>query len=58
MVLTHAQPSTTQTGYNVLPDTAQELLEKPLDKEDNLRMLMDLNGSVCEVVTGVTLGVS
>ncbi|KAK1231192.1 hypothetical protein PQX77_005718 [Marasmius sp. AFHP31] len=55
VVLTHAQPSTTQTGYNVLPDMAQELLEKPLDKEDNLRMLMDLNGSVCEVVTGVTL---
>ncbi|KAJ8080685.1 hypothetical protein AAF712_008388 [Marasmius tenuissimus] len=55
VVLTHAQPSTTQTGYNVLPDMAQELLEKPLDKADNLRMLMDLNGSVCEVVTGVTL---
>uniref|UniRef100_A0A0W0EV73 Putative Maf/Ham1 n=1 Tax=Moniliophthora roreri TaxID=221103 RepID=A0A0W0EV73_MONRR len=55
VVLTHAQPSTSQTGYSVLPDITQELLEKPKDKEDNLRMLMDLNGSVCEVVTGVTV---
>lgn len=37
-------------------DIRQELLEKPLSKEDNLRMLLDLNGSVCEVVTGVSLG--
>lgn len=36
-------------------DIRQELLEKPLSKEDNLRMLLDLNGSVCEVVTGVSL---
>lgn len=34
----------------------QELLEKPSSKEDNMRMLMDLNGGVCEVVTGVSLG--
>jgi septum formation protein len=31
------------------------LLEKPKDTADNLRMLMDLNGQVCEVVTGVTV---
>ncbi|KIK90723.1 hypothetical protein PAXRUDRAFT_831462 [Paxillus rubicundulus Ve08.2h10] len=52
VVLTHALPSTTlemETG------TRQELLEKPTSKEDNLRMLQDLNGSVCEVVTGVSL---
>ncbi|KAK7056715.1 hypothetical protein VNI00_002432 [Paramarasmius palmivorus] len=55
VVLTHAQPSTSQVGYSVLPEITQELLEKPRDKEDNLRMLMDLNGSVCEVVTGLTL---
>ncbi|KAG7088531.1 hypothetical protein E1B28_012514 [Marasmius oreades] len=55
VVLTHAQPSTSQADYSVLPDVNQELLEKPSNKEDNLRMLMDLNGSVCEVVTGVTL---
>ncbi|KAF9267513.1 Maf-like protein [Marasmius fiardii PR-910] len=55
VVLTHAQPSTSQTAYSVLPEINQELLEKPSNKEENLRMLMDLNGNVCEVVTGVTL---
>lgn len=37
-------------------DMKQELLEKPANKADNLRMLLDLNGNVCEVVTGVTVG--
>ncbi|KAJ3842878.1 inosine triphosphate pyrophosphatase-like protein [Lentinula raphanica] len=55
VVLTHAQPSTSQTDYTLLPSIGQELLEKPKDKKDNLRMLMDLNGQVCEVVTGVTI---
>ncbi|EIM90763.1 Maf/Ham1 [Stereum hirsutum FP-91666 SS1] len=55
VVLTHAQPSTTQTSYSELPHTRQELLEKPDNKADCLRMLLDLNGSVCEVVTGVTV---
>ncbi|KAJ3728861.1 inosine triphosphate pyrophosphatase-like protein [Lentinula raphanica] len=55
VVLTHAQPSTSQTDYTLLPSIGQELLEKPKDKNDNLRMLMDLNGQVCEVVTGVTI---
>lgn len=55
VVLTHAQPSTSQTSYSDLPQTRQELLEKPDSKADNLRMLLDLNGSVCEVVTGVTV---
>lgn len=36
--------------------TRQELLEKPISKADHLRMLQDLNGNVCEVVTGVSLG--
>ena len=34
----------------------QEILEKPGSQEDNYRMLLDLNGGICEVVTGVTLG--
>ena len=34
----------------------QELLEKPSSKEHNLRMLLDLNGGVCEVVTGLVVG--
>ena len=56
VVFTHAQPITSDTAYSVLPDANQELLEKPSSKEDNLRMLLDLNGGVCEVVTGLVIG--
>ncbi|KAF8261357.1 Maf/Ham1 [Lactarius quietus] len=55
VVLTHAQPLSSDVAYSELPGVLQELLEKPDSKEDNLRMLQDLNGSVCEVVTGVSL---
>ncbi len=34
----------------------QDILEKPIDKDDNMRMLLDFNGGVCEVVTGVSIG--
>lgn len=37
-------------------DVKQDLLEKPRNKEDQGRMLLDLNGNVCEVVTGVVIG--
>ena len=56
MVLTHAQPIMSDTAYSVLPQADQELLEKPESKADNLRMLLDLNGAVCEVVTGLVVG--
>ena len=56
VVLTHAQPLTSDTSYTLLPEVNQELLEKPISKDDNLRMLLDLNGGVCEVVTGVSIG--
>ncbi|KAF8963096.1 Maf-like protein [Flammula alnicola] len=55
VVLTHPQPVTSDTSYSILPPTNQELLEKPSSKEDNLRMLLDMNGNVCEVVTGVVV---
>jgi len=55
VVLTHAQPLTSETSFSVLPSANQELLEKPSSKDDNLRMLLDMNGGVCEVVTGVTI---
>lgn len=55
-MLTHAQPSTSESSYAAIPDSVQHLLEKPADKEDNLRMLLDMNGAVVEVVTGVTIG--
>ncbi|KAJ7165473.1 inosine triphosphate pyrophosphatase-like protein [Mycena crocata] len=46
VVLSHALLSTSQTPYEMLPKTTQELLEKPKSKEDNFRMLLDLNGAV------------
>ncbi|KAF8208927.1 inosine triphosphate pyrophosphatase-like protein [Mycena galopus ATCC 62051] len=55
VVLTHALPSTTQTSFEMLPEIKQELLEKPSSKADNYRMLLDLNGGVCEVVTGLVI---
>ncbi|KAA1467277.1 Maf/Ham1 [Dentipellis sp. KUC8613] len=55
VVLTHPQPSLSQVAYSELPAGSQELLEKPDGKADNLRMLLDLNGQVCEVVTGVSI---
>jgi len=36
-------------------DSPAFVLEKPISKADNLRMLLDLNGKSCEVVTGVAL---
>lgn len=54
VVLTQSQA--TALHDNKESDVKQELLEKPADKADNLRMLLDLNGNVCEVVTGVTVG--
>jgi septum formation protein len=56
IVLTHVQPITSDISYSLTPGIAQEVLEKPSSKQDNLRMLLDLNGGVCEVVTGVTIG--
>lgn len=55
VVLTHPSPGISSTPFQG-QFGRQEILEKPEDKEDNLRMLLDLNGGVCEVVTGVSLG--
>ncbi|KJA25077.1 hypothetical protein HYPSUDRAFT_65027 [Hypholoma sublateritium FD-334 SS-4] len=46
VVLTHPQQVISDTSYSLLPVANQELLEKPSSKEDNLRMLMDMNGTV------------
>ncbi|KAH9902391.1 Maf/Ham1 [Cubamyces lactineus] len=56
VVLTHPPPglSSTPRFADELPPP-QDILEKPIDKEDNMRMLLDLNGGVCEVVTGVSV---
>ena len=56
VVFTYPQPILSSMPDSELPDFRPELLEKPISREDNLRMLLDLNGSRCEVVTGVSIG--
>lgn len=56
VVLTHPMPGLSTTPDADVPLSPQDVLEKPLSKADNIRMLLDLNGGVCEVVTGVSLG--
>ncbi|EJD06812.1 Maf-like protein [Fomitiporia mediterranea MF3/22] len=55
IVLTHIPPAQSDLHSSLLPSSRPEILEKPISKADNLRMLLDLNGAVCEVVTGVSL---
>jgi len=53
-VLAHATtPNATTAGGT--DASRPEILEKPGSKVETLRMLLDLNGKVCEVVTGVSL---
>ena len=56
VVLTHPPPTLSSTPYSELPGFRPEVLEKPISRDDNLRMLLDLNGSRCEAVTGVSIG--
>ncbi|KAF8588236.1 Maf-like protein [Ramaria rubella] len=55
VVLSHHTPSISSTHADALPQTRPDILEKPQSKAENLRMLLELNGGTCEVVTGVTL---
>ncbi|CCL99930.1 uncharacterized protein FIBRA_01955 [Fibroporia radiculosa] len=55
VVLTHPMPGLTSFAPQDIPLTPQDLLEKPISKADNMRMLLDVNGGVCEVVTGVSV---
>jgi len=55
VVLSHHTPSVSTTLQTAVQDTRPEILEKPQTKAENLRMLLELNGGACEVVTGVTL---
>jgi len=55
VVLTHASPGLSSTPFAEQGAGPQDVLEKPANAEDNLRMLLDLNGGVCEVVTGVSV---
>ncbi len=57
-MLTHPPEGLKSMRFSDEPIGPQDLLEKPRDKEDNLRMLLDLNGAICEVVTGVSIGAS
>ncbi len=56
VVLTHIETGGFGGDSSLLPQSRPDILEKPTSKDDNLRMLLDMNGGVCEVVTGVTLG--
>ncbi|EJD41891.1 Maf/Ham1 [Auricularia subglabra TFB-10046 SS5] len=55
IVLAHPVPPTRHVDSSADLNAQPEVLEKPNSKTDNLRMLLDLNGKVCEVVTGVTV---
>ncbi|KIJ52432.1 hypothetical protein M422DRAFT_156460 [Sphaerobolus stellatus SS14] len=55
VVLSHYVSPTSLTHQSETNDTRPEILEKPRSKADNLRMLLELNGGACEVVTGVTI---
>ena len=54
-MLTHQAAPTSDISTSILPPFHPDILEKPTSKADNLRMLLDLNGHSCEVVTGVTV---
>ncbi|EJU04996.1 Maf/Ham1 [Dacryopinax primogenitus] len=43
------------TSASLINEPIPEILEKPSSQADNLRMLLDLNGQRCEVVTGITI---
>ena len=56
VVLTHAQAALSDAPFISAQGARPEVLEKPAGRADNLRMLLDMNGAVCEVVTGVSVG--
>lgn len=56
VVLTYPPPTLSSAPHLELPGFCPEVLEKPISRSDNLRMLLDLNGNRCEVVTGVSIG--
>jgi len=55
VVLSHHISAVSSTHHSVLAGQRPDILEKPQSKADNLRMLLELNGGACEVVTGITL---
>ncbi|KAG8875404.1 hypothetical protein FRB97_005139 [Tulasnella sp. 331] len=55
IVLTRVTPATSGLHPSLEPEVPPEILEKPGSKADNLRMLLELNGHTCEVVTGITV---
>ncbi|WFD29749.1 hypothetical protein MSPP1_000760 [Malassezia sp. CBS 17886] len=50
-----ADPPDLVIGADTVVLHGEEILEKPLDPTDNLRMLADLNGTKCTVMTAVAL---
>ncbi|KAK0549697.1 hypothetical protein OC846_001626 [Tilletia horrida] len=48
-------PELVISADTVVLDASDNILEKPIDRDDNLRMLQELNGKKCHVITGVTI---
>jgi septum formation protein len=55
VVLTKIASAGSNIHDSLLPEVRPDILEKPQDKGDNLRMLLELNGGRCEVVTGISV---
>ncbi|RPD67830.1 Maf/Ham1 [Lentinus tigrinus ALCF2SS1-7] len=55
VVLTHPPEGLSSMRFADEPLGPQDILEKPTDRDDNLRMLLDLNGGICEAVSGVSV---
>ncbi|KIO21341.1 hypothetical protein M407DRAFT_218896 [Tulasnella calospora MUT 4182] len=53
VVLSRIEPATSNLG-GLEHDIRPEIHEKPTSKADNLRIVFDMNGRSCEVVTGVS----
>ncbi|PKI82987.1 hypothetical protein MVES1_003001 [Malassezia vespertilionis] len=50
-----ADPPELVIGADTVVIADEQILEKPRDKMDNLRMLADLSGKPCTVITGVAI---
>ncbi|THH31225.1 hypothetical protein EUX98_g2990 [Antrodiella citrinella] len=55
VVLTRPTPGAFSSSFADQDIGPQDILEKPGSQEDNYRMLLDMNGGICEVVTGLSL---
>ncbi|KAF8604601.1 Maf-like protein [Ceratobasidium sp. AG-I] len=55
VVLSKPEAAGSNVHESLYPKNRPEILEKPANAADNLRMLLELNGRRCEVVTGISV---